>query len=53
LVIKSFSCRETERIFHRQFARKFLTDIQERAFMKLNAIDAAAKLEDLPLPPLK
>jgi proteic killer suppression protein len=51
LVIKSFRCRETERIFHRQFARKFPTAIQERAFMKLNAIDAAAKLEDLPLPP--
>jgi proteic killer suppression protein len=50
-VIKSFRCRETERIFHRQFARKFPPDIQQRAFMKLNAIDAAAGLEDLRLPP--
>jgi proteic killer suppression protein len=50
-VIKSFRCRETERIFHRQFARKFPADIQQRAFMKLNALDAAFKLEDLRLPP--
>jgi toxin HigB-1 len=50
-VIKSFRCRETERIFNRQFARKFPPDIQQGAFMKLNAIDAAAGLEDLRLPP--
>jgi proteic killer suppression protein len=51
LVIKSFRCRDTERVFHRRFARKFPTDIQQRAFMKLNAIDAAVTLEDLRLPP--
>jgi proteic killer suppression protein len=50
LVIKSFRCRDTERVFHRRFARKFPTDIQQRAFMKLNAIDAAVTLEDLRLP---
>ena len=50
-VIKSFRCRETEKIFHREFSRKFPRDIQERAFMKLNASDAAAELEDLRLPP--
>jgi proteic killer suppression protein len=50
-VIKSFHCCETEKIFHREFSRKFPRDIQERAFMKLNAIDAAAELEDLRLPP--
>jgi len=50
-VIRSFHCRETERIFQRRFVRKFPIDIQQRAFMKLNAIDAAVRLEDLRLPP--
>ena len=50
-MIQSFRCPETERIFHREFSRKFPLDIQERAFMKLNAIDAAVKIEDLYLPP--
>ncbi|MBI4524056.1 MAG: type II toxin-antitoxin system RelE/ParE family toxin [Deltaproteobacteria bacterium] len=50
-MIKSFRCPETERVFKRQFARKFPHNIQQRAFMKLNAIDAAVKLEDLRLPP--
>jgi proteic killer suppression protein len=49
-VIQSFRCRETRKIFHRQFSRKFPHDIQQRAFMKLNAIDAATELEDLGLP---
>jgi toxin HigB-1 len=50
-MIKSFRCRETERIFRREFSHKFPHDIQERAFMKLNGIDAAVQLEDLRLPP--
>ena len=49
-MIKSFRCRETRKIFHRQYSRKFLHEIQQRAFMKLNAIDAATQLEDLGLP---
>ena len=49
-MIKSFRCRETRKIFHRQFYRKFPHEIQQRAFMKLNAIDAATQLEDLGLP---
>lgn len=50
-MIKTFRCSETERIFNRQFTRKFPQNIQKRAFMKLNAIDAAVKLDDLRLPP--
>jgi proteic killer suppression protein len=50
-VIRSFRCRETKKIFHRQFSQKFPHNIQQRAFMKLNAIDAAFHLEDLRLPP--
>lgn len=49
-MIKSFRCRETEKIFHRELSRKFQRDLHERAFMKLNAIDAAVNLEDLRQP---
>ena len=50
-MIRSFRDSDTEKIFKRQFVRKFPRDIQQRAFMKLNAIDAAVSLEDLRLPP--
>ena len=50
-MIKSFRDSDTEKVFKRQFVRKFPHDIQQRAFKRLNAIDAAVKLEDLRLPP--
>ena len=50
-MIRSFRCGETEKIFRREFSRKFLDSSQERAFMKLNAIDAAVHIQDLRLPP--
>lgn len=50
-MIKSFRCGETEKIFRREFSRKFPNDIQQRAFMKLNALDAATDIQDLMLPP--
>lgn len=50
-MIRSFRCRETKRVFERRFSRKFPVNIQQRAFMKLNAIDSATRLEDLSLPP--
>ncbi len=50
-MIRSFRNTETEKIFKRQFARKFPRNIQQRAFMKLNALDAALSLDDLHLPP--
>jgi len=50
-MIKSFRCRETEKIFRREFSHQFPRNIQQRAFMKLNALDAAMKIEDLRLPP--
>jgi addiction module HigA family antidote len=50
-VIRSFRDIDTKKVFKRQFVRKFPRDIQQRAFMKLNAIDAALSLEDLRLPP--
>ncbi len=50
-MIRSFRDADTEKVFNRQFVRKFPHDIQQRAFMRLNAIDAAVRLEDLQLPP--
>ena len=50
-MIRSFRDADTEKISKRQFVRKFPRDIQQRVFMKLNAIDAAVSLEDLRLPP--
>ena len=49
-MFKSFRDSNTERVFNRQFVRSLPQEIQQRAFMKLNAIDAAVRLEDLRLP---
>ena len=50
LMIRCFRCKETERVFQRVFSKKFPKDLQQRAFMKLNAIDSAIEIEDLRLP---
>jgi proteic killer suppression protein len=50
-VIRSFASRETERLFRRQFSRKLPHDIQHRARVKLELLDAAERLSDLRIPP--
>ena len=50
-MIRSFRCRDTERVFNRQVVRRFPREIQQRAFMKLNALDAVTRLADLRVPP--
>ena len=50
-MIRSFRCNETKKTFYRELSRKFPGDVQERAFMKLNAIDAAIEIMDLRFPP--
>lgn len=50
-VIKSFKCRETEKIYNRLFSRRLQQDIQKVAIKKLWMLDAAVKLEDLKIPP--
>lgn len=50
-MIKSFDCKETERIFNRGFSRKIPHDIQKVAMRKLWMIDAATHIEDLRIPP--
>lgn len=50
-MIRSFRCRETEKVFRRHVSRRFPFEVQQRAFMKLNALDVATRLEDLRMPP--
>lgn len=50
-MIRSFASKETEKLFQRQFSRKLPQDIQRRARVKLEILDAAEKIEDLRIPP--
>lgn len=50
-MIRSFADRETEKLFQREFSRKFPPDIQRWVRIKLEILDAAESLEDLRLPP--
>ena len=50
-MIKSFKCKETEKIFNRQFSRKFPTEIQRGALRKLRMLNRAMFLQDLKVPP--
>src|SRR5262249_43322054 len=46
-MIRSFKCKETERIWQGQSSRKFPSGIQNRALRKLRQLDAAATVDDL------
>ena len=50
-MIKTFACKETKRIFHRQFSHRLPQDIQQVARRKLEILDAAEVLNDLRVPP--
>lgn len=51
-MIKSYRCKETERLFvRRRPSRKLPGDIQARARQKLLMLDAAVELDDLRVPP--
>ncbi len=50
-MIKSFKCKETEKIYLRSFSSKLPTNIHRIAQRKLGILDAAEVLEDLRLPP--
>jgi toxin HigB-1 len=50
-MIKSFRCKETEKIFLRQRSARFPTDVYCIALRKLLLLDASEKLEDLRIPP--
>lgn len=50
-MIKSFKCKETEKIFKRVGSRKFSIEVQKIALRKLTIIHASTSLNDLRVPP--
>ncbi len=50
-MIRSFKCKDTEKIFNRQFSKKFANDIQRNALRKLRMLNRAQSLKDLTIPP--
>ncbi len=50
-MIKSFRCKETEKIFERRHSKKFPAKLQRVALRKLVILHAAGKLDDLRIPP--
>jgi toxin HigB-1 len=50
-MIKSFHCKETEKIFRRDVSRKLPASLQRQALRKLRMLDAATQIADLRIPP--
>ena len=50
-MIKSFRCKETEKIFWEKPSRKFPSQLAFRAKIKLDMLDAAQNKSDLRVPP--
>ena len=50
-MIKTFRCRDTEALFHRERTRKFGANMERVAFRKLLMLDAASALDSLRVPP--
>ena len=50
-MVKSFRCKETEKVFLRQRSARFASEVYRIALRKLLLLDAAEKLEDLRIPP--
>ncbi|MCX5880545.1 MAG: type II toxin-antitoxin system RelE/ParE family toxin [Deltaproteobacteria bacterium] len=50
-MIRSFACKETEKLFHGRFSAKLPQDLQRIAQRKLKQLSGAATLEFLRIPP--
>ncbi len=50
-MIKSFKCKETEKLFHGRFSTRLPQTIQAAAVIKLKITNAASLLETLRIPP--
>lgn len=50
-MIQNFQCRETERIFHREFTDLIPQNLLRKAHIKLLLLHAATCLKDLFIPP--
>ena len=50
-MIESFACKETEKIFHRDFSKRLPTNIQQAAYRKLKMLHRSSTIQDLRVPP--
>ena len=50
-MIKTFKCKETEKIWNEEFSKKLPHDIQKKALQKLRMLNISSSLEDLKVPP--
>jgi len=50
-VILSFKDKDTEKVFQREYVKKFSRGLQRMALRKLLILDGADKLDDLLIPP--
>ncbi|EPR42154.1 plasmid maintenance system killer [Desulfovibrio sp. X2] len=50
-MIRSFACKETERVFYQMRSRRFGADVLRAIQRKLAMLDAAVTLDDLRSPP--
>ncbi len=50
-MIKSFNSKETERIFGRDYSKKFPQEIQRIVLRKLRMLNRAREIRDLKVPP--
>ncbi|MCL7751334.1 type II toxin-antitoxin system RelE/ParE family toxin [Guyparkeria hydrothermalis] len=50
-MIVSFACKDTQRVASGRFSKRLPQQIQRRAKMRLDRIDAARDLDDLRVPP--
>jgi proteic killer suppression protein len=50
-MIKSFTCKETEKVFNGKFSSRLPQAVQRLAARKLDYLDSAEELEDLRSPP--
>jgi len=50
-MIESFKCKETKKIFARQFSKKLPINIQQIAFRKLRMLNRSSTVQDLRGPP--
>ncbi len=50
-MIKTFKCKESAKVYKREFSKKLPQDIQRTAYRKLLMLDSAIDIEDLKIPP--
>lgn len=50
-MIRSFKCKETEKIFNRYYSKKIPNNINRVALRKLRMLNRADSLQDLKVPP--